>query len=198
MEIGRVLSVGHSNHSAEAFVTLLRGALVEVVCDVRSHPDSAYCPHFSQRPLSYLVRSAGIHYLYLGRELGGRPPEAALYDREGHVRYDLVADTARFDRGLMRLIRGCAAYRVALLCSEEDPSQCHRRLLIGRALALRGEVEMHHLRGDGRVVIDTRAQLLQLGWHQPDLFGGDGQEEWRSAHPVAGRARSEVGPGGPD
>ena len=151
-----VWTVGHSNRPAGGLVELLHGAEIEVLADVRSQPYSRHNPQFRRDNLRASVEQAGLRYVFLGTELGGRPPEPEFYDASGHARYDLVARTERFQAGLERLLTGAATYRVAIMCSEEDRSRCHRRMLVTRALIGR-EVEVRHLRGDGRVV--TEAEL---------------------------------------
>jgi uncharacterized protein (DUF488 family) len=146
-----VWTVGHSNQPADELVELLRGQEIEVLADVRSQPYSRHNPQFRRENLRASVEQAGLRYVFLGTELGGRPPEPELYDAKGHARYDLVAQTERFQAGLERLLTGAATYRVAIMCSEEDPSRCHRRLLVTRALVGRG-VEVRHLRGNGSVI----------------------------------------------
>jgi uncharacterized protein (DUF488 family) len=151
-----VWTVGHSTHPVGGLIEVLRGHGVEVLGDVRSAPYSRHNPQFRKEKLRASVEAAGLRYVWLGAELGGRPPEPGLYDVKGHARYDLVAQTQRFQGGLERLLAGAASYRVAIMCSEEDPARCHRRLLVTRALVARG-VEVRHLRGDGTVV--TEAEL---------------------------------------
>ena len=151
-----VWTVGHSTHPVDTLVELLRGPRIEVLADVRSAPYSRHNPQFRKEKLRASVEQAGLRYVWLGTELGGRPPEPEFYDAKGHARYDLVAETERFQAGLGRLLTGAAAYRVAIMCSEEDPARCHRRLLVTRALVARG-VEVRHLRGDGTMV--TEAEL---------------------------------------
>ena len=105
--------------------------------------------------------------MFLGAELGGRPPEPELYDTKGHARYDLMMRTERFGAGLDRLLTGAASYRVAIMCSEEDPARCHRRLLVTRALVERG-LEVRHIRGNGQVMAESE---LAGGPEQDVLFG---------------------------
>ena len=162
-----IWTVGHSNKPVETLVALLRGQRIEVLADVRSQPYSRHNPQFRRESLRAPLEEAGIEYVFLGAELGGRPPEREFYDPNGHVRYDLVAGTERFQAGLERLLTGAAQYRVAIMCSEEDPARCHRRLLVTPALAERG-VDVRHIRGDGRVV--TEAELAQNP-EQGSLFG---------------------------
>ena len=148
-----VWTIGHSTHPVDTLIELLRGQWIEVLADVRSAPYSRHNPQFRKETLRASVEQAGLRYVWLGAELGGRPPEPEFYDVNGHARYDLVAETERFQAGLERLLTGAAAYRVAIMCSEEDPARCHRRLLVTRALVARG-VEVRHIRGDGTVVTE--------------------------------------------
>src|SRR5207302_10476809 len=96
------------------------------------------------------LKQAGIKYLYLGRELGGRPDEEEYFDTEGHVLYYRVAKSRLFLEGIERVETGSRHYRVALMCSEEDPAVCHRHLLVSRVLAERG-ASISHIRGAGTI-----------------------------------------------
>jgi len=72
--MNRLFTIGHSNLEWDAFVSLLRQHDIPLVADVRSRPQSFRFPHFSQPELEQSLREAGIGYLFLGEELGGRPP----------------------------------------------------------------------------------------------------------------------------
>ena len=89
----RIYTIGHSNHPLPHFLELLQTSRIELLVDIRSHPYSAYNPQFSASDLPPAVTGAGIRYLFLGRELGGQPPEDEFYDAEGHVLYSRVADS---------------------------------------------------------------------------------------------------------
>jgi uncharacterized protein (DUF488 family) len=102
----RVFTIGHSNHAPEDFLSLLKEQGVQVIADVRSQPYSKYATQFDQGPLKLAVQEAGVRYLYLGRELGGRPDGDEFYDSDGHFLYDRVAATSLFQEGLSRLERG--------------------------------------------------------------------------------------------
>ncbi|MDO8673135.1 MAG: DUF488 domain-containing protein, partial [Dehalococcoidia bacterium] len=71
-----IFTIGHSNHAFEAFVDLLRRHGIEVLVDVRSQPYSKYTPHFDHRNLEAAIANQGFKYMYLGKELGGRPDGA--------------------------------------------------------------------------------------------------------------------------
>ncbi len=171
MEAPAILTIGHSRHPLERFLGLLRQQQVEVLADVRSQPFSRWSPHFSRGALERAIVDAGMRYLFLGDSLGGRPKPRACYGPDGHVDYDRVEAQDFYQRGIERLLEGSARSRVCLMCAEEDPARCHRRLLIARTLVRRG-VAIHHLRGSGTVELEDElatdtgpgpAQLSLLG-----------------------------------
>jgi len=181
-DLHRLLTVGHSNHPIEHFVALVREHSVEALIDVRSSPYSRFAPQFNREALKATLERHGIRYGFLGRELGGRPEDEQYYDEEGHVLYGRVAASVVFQAGIERLERGLDGYRIAIMCSEEDPTNCHRRLLVARVLLDRG-VDVVHLRGDGRQQRD--GELGAMG--QGDIFNGFEEKAWRSTRSVSPR-----------
>lgn len=191
----RLFSIGHSNHAPATFLDLLRQHRIEVLVDARSHPYSRFAPHFDAPPLTEAVIGASIKYLFMGKELGGRPDGDEFYDAEGHVLYWRVAESPLFLDGIGRLENGITKYRVALMCSEEDPSACHRRLLVGRVLATRG-VQIEHIRGDGRIQTEAELQAEEERCRtsgQIGFFDKAPQEKaWRSIQSVLQRGRRQT------
>ena len=155
-----IYTVGHSNHTLEAFLVLLRLHQIEVLIDTRSTPCSRFAPQFNKAALKASVLEQGIKYGFYGRELGGRPERNEFYDARGHVLYEEVAQSPLFQEGLARLIAGAGKHRIALLCSEEDPNFCHRRLLVARVLDKLG-VDVAHIRGDGRLEAERELQAVE-------------------------------------
>ncbi|MGI8908888.1 MAG: DUF488 domain-containing protein [Candidatus Sumerlaeaceae bacterium] len=180
----RIFSVGHSNQTEDQFLALLRAHGVEAIADVRSRPYSKYCPHFSQDPLRALLKHAGIKYVFLGKELGGQPDSDYFYDEKGHALYDRIAALETFQSGIDRLISGATKLRVAMMCSEEDPSMCHRRHLITRVLMDR-DIDVFHIRGDQRIEPETeirkaeRAKIVQPSFANV-LFDEPEESTWKS------------------
>ena len=159
-----VFTIGHSNHPAEEFAGLLKRHGIEVLVDTRSHPYSRYAPRFNARALEKFLSKLGVSYLFLGGKLGGRPEGEKFYDGKGRVDYALVGCSRPFLDGISRLEKEIRARTVALLCSEENPARCHRRLLVGRALEERG-IALRHIRGDGSVETER-----DMDGSQPVLF----------------------------
>jgi hypothetical protein len=169
-----LFSIGHSNHPLERFLALLEGAQVETIVDVRSKPFSRRFPWFSQTPLAERLREAGIAYLWRGEALGGRPADPALM-RDGVADYDTMAQTPAFETALAELITDARKNtRSCLMCAEREPLDCHRCLLIARALAARG-LSVGHILADGTIEPHARTEdrLLALTKTDADLFAAD-------------------------
>ena len=158
-----VLTIGHSNHSLDKFLDLLRQHDVEVLVDARSQPASRFSPHFARKALERALAASAIHYLFMGDALGGRPQARECYGADGKVDYDRVEAQDFYLRGIDQLQGGIARFRVCVMCAEEDPARCHRRLLIARTLVRRG-VDVRHIRGSGAVESEheLRARGAQL------------------------------------
>ena len=153
-----LFSIGHSNHPIKRFISLLQGADVTVLADVRSYPVSRYAPQFNRDALEKSLEENGIAYLYLGKELGGRA--------RGKIS---VGD---FNRGLDRLLAESARHRVAMMCAERDPLDCHRWLWLSRELCARG-VDVAHILANGNIERqrDTEDRLLEAeGLAGEDFF----------------------------
>jgi hypothetical protein len=83
-----------------------------------------------------------------------------------------MANSEEFKQGLERVLEGARKYRIALMCSERDPLDCHRCLLVGRALAQRG-VAVKHLLSDGHVIAQGEIEdwlLRESRGQSNDLF----------------------------
>jgi uncharacterized protein (DUF488 family) len=142
-----ISTVGHSNLPAEAFLALLRQCGVTAIADVRSAPYSRYNPQFDREALRESLRAAGIEYVFLGKELGARPDDAACY-LKGRVQFDRLAATPLFQEGLDRVRQGASRFKLALMCAEKEPLECHRSILVARHLADAG-AEIRHILQDG-------------------------------------------------
>ena len=179
-------TIGHSSHTAEHLLSLLAASRIEVLVDTRSAPYSRYTPHFDRETLRDAVLAAGIKYLYLGDVVGGRPKDEAHYDDQGRARYGKMGKDEEFLAGIERLERGADEFRIALMCSEEAPAHCHRRLLIGRVLIERG-AEVIHIRGTGELQAESQVAAASgkaLVEKQPALFAELDEDKWRSTASV--------------
>jgi uncharacterized protein (DUF488 family) len=183
-----IYTVGHSNQMLESFLALLQRHGIQSLVDVRSAPYSRYVPHFNRSELEDVVERRKIRYLYLGDELGGRPPSDEFYDTDDRVLYYKVATAPFFLNGVERLLDKGAEYHTAIMCSEEDPTNCHRHLLIARVLSEQG-TQVLHIRADDREQTEadlTHATQLTFSWDTPES-GATEETEWKSIRPVSRR-----------
>jgi uncharacterized protein (DUF488 family) len=159
-----VHTVGHSNHPIERFTELLRGAGITAVADVRSIPQSRRWPQFGRARLERSLAEAGIAYVYLGAELGGRPADPALLV-DGKPDYTRMAATPAFRAGIDRVVDGASRYRIALMCAEREPLECHRFLLVSPPLLERG-VDVRHILADGTIELHDATQERGRSGHR--------------------------------
>jgi len=182
-----VFTIGHSNHPLETFLELLHRHGIALLADVRSSPYSRYTPYFNKESLQATLPEHGIEYCFLGDVLGGRPHDETCYDADGFVLYDRVAQSSLFVDGIARLFERATRRRTALMCSEEDPNQCHRRLLITRVLCGDNAVVMH-IRGDGTTISEEELADQQRAGdpdrNQLTLFDVKEEPAWKSTRSV--------------
>ena len=73
------------------------------------------------------------------------------------------------------ICRGSAKWRIALMCAEKEPLDCHRTILLARHLADRG-ARVGHILADGAVEPHTetiKRLWLQLGMEDKDFFDSE-------------------------
>jgi uncharacterized protein (DUF488 family) len=165
-----IFSIGHSNHSIEQFVALLRQHGITALADVRSAPYSRFQSQFNKDALERSLKAEGIKYVFLGKELGARSDDRSCY-QNGRVRYSLLAKTELFRKGLDRLLTGAQDFRISIMCAEKEPLECHRTLLVSRALVESG-VPVQHILADGSIEshTDAMARLIDMAGLHEDMF----------------------------
>jgi uncharacterized protein (DUF488 family) len=165
-----IYTIGHSNHSIEEFISLLNRHGITAVVDVRSEPYSRFNPQFNKEPLEGALATHGIAYVFLGEELGARPVDPTCYEN-GQVNYERLASSDKFRRGLERLRQGHEKYRIAIMCAEKEPLDCHRTILICRHLRGLG-VNIKHILHDGSLEDHRQAEseLIRLEGCERGLF----------------------------
>ncbi len=171
MEVHTVLTIGHSNLSIDDFVGRLRANEVTMVIDVRSAPYSRYVPQFNRESIARTLESFRTQYDYCGGALGGRPKSATHY-LKGRVDYQSLARSPDFQVALERVIGLAGSECLVLMCSEGDPLQCHRFLLLSRCLKQFG-LGVSHILPDGKVEVQTETEsrlLSETGLLQGDLW----------------------------
>ena len=120
----RIYTLGTGLRSEENVVGILKHFNIEVFLDVRSYPKSRV-RIFNRADLEELLQRIGIHYHFLGKELGGFRKK----------RYEKYALTESFSRGVDNIERIARKNSSVIVCAETLPWKCHRRFI---ALELQG------------------------------------------------------------
>ena len=191
-----IYTIGHSNHPIEHFAGLLQQHGIQALADVRSNPYSRFNPQFNREKLqASLAATGGIRYVFLGEELGARTKDPSCYDEEGRVSYARLARTPVFRKGLERLQTGMQQHRIAIMCAERNPLECHRTILVSRELE-KLSIPVVHILHDGTLepnkhAIQRLAAELKLA--STDLFRSE-DELIEDAYEVQGRRMGYVRP----
>lgn len=176
-----VFTIGHSNLEFTRFAALLKQHDVQAVADVRSSPYSQYNPQFNREPLRRALGEHGVSYVFLGEELGARRSEPECYVN-GRADYAQIAQTPAFRHGLERIIQGATKMRVAMMCAEKDPLDCHRCILVSPLLRERG-LDILHIHSDGS--LENQEQVEQ---RLARLFDLPDRELFRSPDEIVAEA----------
>lgn len=166
-----IYTVGHSTQPFDKFLGLLQKQSVTAIADVRSAPYSRFNPQFNREDLRSALKANGIRYVFLGKELGARSEDECCYIDE-KVQYKLLAKTPLFQSGISRVIEGSETHKIALMCAEKDPLDCHRTILVAKALVSRG-ARVTHILQDGSTEShrDAISRLIaKLGLSEVDMF----------------------------
>lgn len=140
-----IYSIGHGNKNIEQFIDELKVYNIEYLVDVRTTPYSKWNPHFNKNDLIYKLKENDIGYIFLGDKIGGLPSDKSCYTEDGKIDYILLKDKEFFKEGLDRLINANTKnIKVATMCSETKPEECHRSKLIGKELLLL-DIDMKHI-----------------------------------------------------
>lgn len=172
MEETTLYSIGHGNKEIEDFIAELKSFGITYLLDIRSKPYSKWSPQFNQKSLELALRKHGITYVFVGDTLGGLPEDRSCYDYDGKVVYDLIKEKDFFKEGLKRLlIANDKKVRLAIMCSESKPVDCHRSKLIGQEL-LKKDISIKHIISEKSVKSQqTVMNELTKGKGTLDLFG---------------------------
>ena len=179
-----VYIVGHSTHSIDEFVGLLRAYGIERLVDVRTIPRSRHNPQFNRDMLGKSLRNRRIGYRHM-KELGGlRHTYADSLNTGWHnASFRGFADymqTPEFAVAVMKLIELASEKTTAIMCAEAVPWRCHRSL-IGDALIVRNidVVDIYTPKSAKPHVLTSMANVrgTQISYPAPDKG-----EISRSAH----------------
>jgi uncharacterized protein (DUF488 family) len=143
----KIFTIGFTKKPAESFFTKLRDAGVKRLVDVRLNNVSQLAGFAKREDLRYFTRAiCNIDYVHLP----ALAPTQDILDAYKKHRGDWSVYERQFS-GLMaaRQIEDRAAGEIrdgdCLLCSEDKPQHCHRRLIAEYLKEKWGEVEIEHI-----------------------------------------------------
>lgn len=151
-----IFTIGYANHNADSFIHLLKSNNINFLVDVRSIPYSKHNTIFSQNMLKNLLQSNNIKYKWMGDSLGGRRTD--LTSETGLINDNEYDNDPIYKNGIAELLQLGLQKVICLMCSEEDPRECHRHMIIANTLIKRkfehcakiNDIDVTHIRADGR------------------------------------------------
>lgn len=166
--MGLLYTIGHSQHDFEYFINLLKYNNINYLLDVRSTPYSRYAETYNREHLSNLLLKKNIIYSYMGKYFGARPANIELYNEEGYLDFEKVAQSELFIKGMKNVILGLnRGNNIVLMCTEKDPIDCHRAILVARAFSL-NDVNVTHILPDGKLQTQKELDERLLDMYFPD------------------------------
>jgi hypothetical protein len=172
---GKLYTIGCSIHTIESFIDILKKHEVNVVIDVRSTPYSKHTAQFNKENLQRVTSHNRIYYSSFSKEFGARRKENCVYTNDT-VSFDKVKQLPIFINGVERIRKGLQeGYRIALMCTEKEPADCHRFSLVAKGISERIGVYANHILYDGTLMTtkDIEQQLLKQYSIEAELFDGN-------------------------
>ncbi len=128
-----IYTIGHSTHTLEEFIAMLKSFNIELLADIRSFPGSRKFPHFNKENLPASLAENNIEYIHL-KNLGGRrkvnPDSCNTGWRVAAFRgYADYMETESFKKAIHELEQIASTKRVAYMCAEAVWWRCHRSLV---------------------------------------------------------------------
>lgn len=163
-----LFTIGHTNHTHNDFFNILKQYDIAYLLDVRSTPFSQYTSQFNKDVISQFLKSKGISYCHMGKFFGARPDDKALYTKEKYLDFEKMRSSDLFQKGLNNVMKGLSERNnVVLMCTEKDPIDCHRAIMVAREFSLRG-VEVNHILSDGKLQSQKELDERLLDKYFPD------------------------------
>lgn len=164
--MGQLYTIGHSNFPEEHLFELLKSFNIDYVLDVRSTPYSRYTPQYNSDVLKERLKDQGIVYAPMGKYFGARQPDVKYYP-DNYLDFELFRESDLFKKGRDSVLKGLDDYNIALMCTEKNPADCHRTIMVARGFELIG-VDVKHILHDNTFVPQSRVNKQLLDMYFPD------------------------------
>lgn len=166
--MGCLYTIGHSRYEFEYFADLLKKYEINYLIDVRSTPYSKYAETYNKEQLSSFLSAKGIKYSFMGKFFGARPDNLELYNEEGYLDFEKTSHSDLFLKGMENVKLGLKRENnIVLMCTEKDPMDCHRAIMVARAFSLDG-IEAKHILPNGNFQTQRELDERLLDRYFPD------------------------------
>lgn len=163
-----LFTIGHTNHSHEEFIKLLKKYDISYLLDVRSTPFSQYTSQFNKDVINDVLQANGIKYCHMGKFFGARPDDESLYTEDNYLDFEKMRASELFKKGLDNVKKGLSlGNNIVLMCTEKDPIDCHRAIMVARGFSLQG-IEVNHILPDGNLQSQKDLDLRLLDKYYED------------------------------
>lgn len=180
-----IYTIGHSTFPIENLIKRIRLHNVNCIVDVRSTPYSKFAPQYNSLELKKLLNKIGMQYIFMGKEFGARQTDKSFFTEEGYLDFEKFSKSVIFKRGIERINNGIAkGYSIALMCTEKDPIDCHRNILVAKELH-RLNFIIKNILEDGSIELQSEIEQRLLNLYFPkreqkdifELISGEVDEE---------------------
>jgi len=161
-------TIGHSQHDLDYFIHMLKTYGINYLLDVRSTPYSQFAANYNREQIKAVLNDVEIQYTFMGTYFGARPDDKELYTKEGYLDFEKARKAERFQTGVENVVKGIrAGNKIALMCTEKDPIECHRAIMVARTFYERG-IDVQHIMADGVLQSHDVLEQRLLNMYCPD------------------------------
>lgn len=164
-------TIGHSTRKLEDFLSIIKNYGIDCVMDVRSEPHSSniYNKSYDKELLEVSVKQSGINYIYMGDTLGVKVAHDGNSKDKGEMNLRKIVDNLSYKKGLNKIVEGIKrGHKIVLMCSERNPLNCHRSIILGASLTETG-VTMEHIIDEDKTKSQKRIEEEIFITYEPIL-----------------------------
>lgn len=166
--LGELFTIGHSQHSIKYFISLLNKYGIDYLLDVRSTPYSKYAEQYNRENIDKSLNSVNVKYVFMGKYFGARSQNVELYNDKGYLDFEKVRKSKDFNEGIENVILGLEqGHTIALMCTEKQPIDCHRAIMISRAFEMQ-KIYAKHIMPNGKILTQQQLDEQLLRKYFPD------------------------------
>ena len=163
-------TIGHSQHDVEYFVYMLQKYQINFILDVRSTPYSQFVASYNRENIKAILKNEDIEYSFMGKYFGARPDDIKLYTKEGYLDFEKTRKSVKFQNGVENVIKGIqSGNNIALMCTEKDPIECHRAIMVARTFFEKG-INVQHILEDSTLESHNELNHRLIDLYFPDRY----------------------------